>query len=202
MKFLDEPASNQSDPTVLELNLRAKSKKLQYSDMVVRSIENADKNPQKVDKWIFDINELHRNKPPVQVNYKKNMPEIDKLMEVWPPEVEALLNGTMYGGSGGGSGGSFILPSPDLEMTLMEYVRTLCALVDIPVYDNPVESLHVLFTLYVEFKNNPHFQDRFPDFVNNTADAKDGGNKGSNDSKRGAKYGGADVLEITGEDYA
>ena len=25
------------------------------------------------------------------------------------------------------------------------------------MYDNLVESLHVLFTLYLEFKNNPYF---------------------------------------------
>jgi intraflagellar transport protein 46 len=52
LKYLDEPSSNQSDPTVLELQLRAKSKKLQYGDVVVRSIENADKNPSKIDKWM------------------------------------------------------------------------------------------------------------------------------------------------------
>ena len=34
----------------------------------------------------------------------------------------------------------------------------MCALLDAPVYDgNYVESLHLLFTLYMEFKENPHF---------------------------------------------
>lgn len=198
MKFLDEPASNQSDPTVLELNLRAKSKKLQYSDMVVRSIEYAEKNPQKIDKWIHDINELHRNKPPVQVNYKKNMPDLDRLMEAWPPEIEALLNGIQS--SGGGGAGNFILPSPELDVSLVEYVKVLCSLLDIPVYDNPVESLHLLFSLFIEFKNNPHFQDRFPDYLNAAADAKDGGRGGGADNKNGAKYNGADVLEINNDD--
>lgn len=28
---------------------------------------------------------------------------------------------------------------------------------DIPVYDNLIESLHVLFTTFMEFKSNPHF---------------------------------------------
>lgn len=31
-------------------------------------------------------------------------------------------------------------------------------MLDIPVYDNPIESLHVLFTLLLEFKNNPAFK--------------------------------------------
>lgn len=28
---------------------------------------------------------------------------------------------------------------------------------DIPVYDNLIESLHVLFTTFMEFKSNAHF---------------------------------------------
>lgn len=69
LRYLDEPSSNQSDPTVLELQLRAKSKKLQNGDVVVRSIEGADRNPAKIDKWIQDIADLHRSKPPPQVLY-------------------------------------------------------------------------------------------------------------------------------------
>lgn len=38
------------------------------------------------------------------------------------------------------------------------YTKLVCSLLDIPVHDNPVESLHVLFTLYLEFKNNPIFK--------------------------------------------
>jgi intraflagellar transport protein 46 len=184
LRFLDEPASHQSDPTVLELQLRAKSKKLQYGDVVVRSIELADKNPQKIDKWIQDINDLHRSKPPPQVNYKKNMPDMDKLMEEWPEEFEALLNSTS-------------LPPPDLDLSLGEYAKVLCSLLDIPIYDNPVESLHLMFSLYLEFKNNPHFQSRLADAQ---ADEKhyDNNNRGNN---YGSKYGGADVLELEPSDY-
>jgi hypothetical protein len=47
------------------------------------------------------------------------------------------------------------LPSPELSLSLDEYVRVLCAILDIPVYEGSVnEALHVLFTLYMEFKNN------------------------------------------------
>ena len=173
LRHLDEPSSNQSDPTVLELQLRAKSKKLQYGDVVVRSIENADKNPSKIDRWIQDINELHRSKPPPQVNYKKNMPEIETLLEVWPTEFESMLE-------------TVSLPSPDLDVSLLEYTKTLCALLDIPVYENPIESLHLMFTLFIDFRNNPHFQSR----LGNYAEEKNG--------ERG--YGHADVLEID-QDY-
>ena len=33
----------------------------------------------------------------------------------------------------------------------------MCAVMDIPVYDNLIESLHVLFTTFMEFKSNAHF---------------------------------------------
>ena len=69
LKFLDEPCGSQSDPTVLELQLRAMSKKLQYGDVVVRSIENASMNPGAIEKWIHSIGDLHRSKPPPQVSY-------------------------------------------------------------------------------------------------------------------------------------
>ena len=68
LKFLDEPCGNQSDPTVLELQLRAMSKKLQYGDVVVRSIDNAAKNPVAIEKWIQSVQDLHRSKPPPQVH--------------------------------------------------------------------------------------------------------------------------------------
>jgi len=177
LRYLDEPSSNQSDPTVLELQLRAKSKKLQYGDVAVRSIEQAEKNPSKIEKWIQDINELHRSKPPPQVNYKKNMPEIEALMDVWPEEFEALLGNTP-------------LPSPDLDLSLAEYAKTLCTILDIPVYENPVESLHLMFTLFIDFRNNPHFQARLLD----QADGKERYERGGG--------GGADVLEINQGDEA
>lgn len=166
LKVLDEPAAIQSDPTVLELQLRAMSKKLQYGDVSVRSIENASKNPQQIEKWIQNIKELHRTKPPPQVHYKKNMPDIDTLMQQWPEDFEQALN-------------AMALPSPDLDLTLLEYTKVLCTILDIPVYENPVESLHLMFTLFSEFRGNAHFQ-----AMAAPEKAQDKG------------YGGADVLEL------
>ena len=173
LKFLDEPSSNQSDPTVLELQLRAQSKKLQYGDVAVRSIEQAAKRPEEIEKWIRSIQDLHRSKPPPQVNYRRNMPDIDAMLDMWPPEFESALDGLQ-------------LPSPDLDMTLSEYTRTLCAILDIPVYDNPIESLHMMFSVYMEFRNNPHFQARLAE--------QQGG--GPVDKEAGYKVGDADVMEI------
>ncbi|KAL4088461.1 hypothetical protein PRIC1_012881 [Phytophthora ramorum] len=143
LKMLDEPSLNQSDATVLDLQLRSTSKK-KHGDIVVRSIENAEKSPREIDRWIKSIADLHRTKPPPQVHYTKTMPDIESLMQVWPEEFEELLSKT-------------ILPSADLDMGLEQYVRVICALLDIPVHKNVYESLHVLFTLYLEFRSNQHF---------------------------------------------
>ena len=47
---------------MLELQLRAKNKKLQNGDVVVRSSEGADRNPAKIDKWIQDITAPSRHR--------------------------------------------------------------------------------------------------------------------------------------------
>ncbi|KAE9308798.1 hypothetical protein PF008_g20876 [Phytophthora fragariae] len=143
LKMLDEPSLNQSDATVLDLQLRSTSKK-KHGDIVVRSIENAEKSPREIDRWIKSIAGLHRTKQPPQVHYTKTMPDIESLMQVWPEEFEELL-------------GKTTLPSADLDMGLEQYVRVICALLDIPVHKNVYESLHVLFTLYLEFRSNQHF---------------------------------------------
>ena len=77
--------------------------------------------------------------------YSKAMPDIESLMQVWDPQFEEMLATTQ-------------LPSPMLDLNLEEYTRIVCSLFDIPVHQNSVESLHVLFTLFSEFKNNQHFQ--------------------------------------------
>lgn len=144
LKVLDEPAAQQSDPTVLELKLRASTKSSFGKDITVRSIENAAKNTPEVDRWIQSIEELHRTKQATEVQYKKNMPDIESLMQEWPPEFEEMLT-------------QVSLPGPQMEMKLEEYARVICAIMDIPVYDNLIESVHLLLSLYLEFKENPHF---------------------------------------------
>lgn len=49
------------------------------------------------------------------------------------------------------------LPSADMNMSVKEYANVICSIMDIPVYGSVVQSLHVLFTLYSEFKSNQHF---------------------------------------------
>ncbi len=149
LKVLDEPASHQSDPTVLDLQLRAISKKSNLEPMVVRSLEYADKNPREIQRWVESINDLHRSKPPPQVHYTKTMPDIERLMQVWPEQLEDMLK-------------TVKLPPPAIDLDVRDYARVLCAILDIPVHTNVTESLHVLFTLFSEFSSNQHFMNMDP----------------------------------------
>ena len=58
--------------------------------------------------------------------------------------------------------------------------QVLCNILDIPFYENPIESLHVMFSLYMDFKDNAHFQA--------------GGVEQGADAKLGMDFGGDDVL--------
>ncbi|XP_075630848.1 intraflagellar transport protein 46 homolog isoform X3 [Balearica regulorum gibbericeps] len=142
---LDEPSTKQSDPTVLSLWLTENSKQHNVTQIKVKSLENAEKNPKAIDSWIESISELHRCKPPATVHYTRPMPDIETLMQEWSPEFEELL-------------GKVGLPTADMNCDLAEYVDMICAVLDIPVYKSRIQSLHVLFSLYSEFKNSQHFK--------------------------------------------
>lgn len=146
LTVLDEPSACQTDPSVLDLQLRALSKEAHTSkSAVVKRLTDPDKNPKEIDSWIASVQELHRARPPPTVHYSRNMPDIESLMQEWPPEYEELLKEVR-------------LPSADLDCSLEEYATLVCVLMDIPVYKSKlVQSLHVLFTLYAEFKNSQHF---------------------------------------------
>ncbi|KXZ41654.1 hypothetical protein GPECTOR_340g77 [Gonium pectorale] len=174
LKVLDEPAAKQSDPTVLTLQLRQLSKEAPgaKADMVGR-LEHVDENKaKKIQQWIGSILDIHKAKPAASVSYSKRMPEIEALMQEWPPEVENFLK-TMR------------MPSGDVELDIKTYAKLVCTLLDIPVYDDPIESLHVLFTLYLEFKNNPIFRQHME--MENKLDGMAGGVPGA---------GAADVLGL------
>ncbi|XP_066495550.1 intraflagellar transport protein 46 homolog isoform X2 [Tiliqua scincoides] len=142
---LDEPSTKQSDPTVLSLWLTENSKQHNVAQIKVKSLENAEKNPKAIDSWIESISELHRCKPPATVHYSRPMPDIDTLMQEWSPEFEELL-------------GKVSLPTAEINSSLAEYADLICAILDIPVYKDHIQSLHTLFSLYSEFKNSQHFK--------------------------------------------
>ncbi|KAM5226936.1 intraflagellar transport protein 46 homolog isoform 3-T3 [Hipposideros larvatus] len=144
--LLDEPSTKQSDPTVLSLWLTENSKQHNITQhMKVKSLEDAEKNPKAIDTWIESISELHRSKPPATVHYTRPMPDVDMLMQEWSPEFEELL-------------GKVSLPTAEIDCSLAKYIDMICAILDIPIYKSRIQSLHLLFSLYSEFKNSQHFK--------------------------------------------
>ena len=145
---LDEPCANQSEPAVLHLQLRSQSKSADpRKQTVIKRIENSEKNPKSIEKWIEDMNQLHRSKHLPAVNLSKPMPDIDTLMQEWPPEVEDKLNEAQ-------------LDLSKLDCSVPEIVDIVCNLLDIPVDQNSrLEALHTLFTLFLEVRemNNRAF---------------------------------------------
>ncbi|NXW40257.1 IFT46 protein, partial [Nyctiprogne leucopyga] len=143
---LDEPSTKQSDPTVLSLWLTENSKQHNVTQQIkVKSLENAEKNPKAIESWIESISELHRCKPPATVHYSRPMPDVETLMQEWSPEFEELL-------------GKVGLPTAEMNCDLSEYIDMICAILDIPVYKSHIQPLHLLFSLYSEFKNSQHFK--------------------------------------------
>lgn len=147
LTVLDEPCAKQSEPAVLHLQLRAVAKQSSAKAVVVKKVECAEKNTKAIDRWIKDISDLHRSKPPPTVHYSKPMPDIDSLMQEWPADVEQQLQETG-------------LPVADLDCDLPRYVDIVCSLFDIPVYELRIQSLHVLFMLYSAVKSSQYINSR------------------------------------------
>lgn len=83
------------------------------------------------------------------MNYTKNMPDIETLMQEWHPDMEQAFRQIQF-------------PGPEIDMTVGDYARIICSMADIPVHKQGnnkavIESLHVLFTLFSEFRANQHF---------------------------------------------
>jgi len=177
LTVLDEPAAVQSDPTVMEMQLRMLSRVSNLPSAHVKSLPNAASNSKAITQWVSSLTELHRGKPPAVVTYAKNMPDIESLMQLWPAEFEETLNTVQ-------------LPSADLDVDLNTYARWICTLMDIPVYDSTVESLHVLFTLFSEFKTNQHFANQEEAYDMNAM------NSGYDDGVMRMDNAGADVMSF------
>jgi len=144
LTVLDEPAAVQTDRAALEMQLRAFTKKSGLAAQDVTSIDDAGANPAAIHKWIASVNELHISKPQTTIAFSKPMPDIEALMQVWPSEFEEMLNNVP-------------LPPANLDMSVEDYAKVCCSLLDIPVQDNLIHSLHTMCMLYSEFKGNQHF---------------------------------------------
>jgi len=80
------------------------------------------------------------------------MPEFDHLMSEMTPELEQALKEMAFPGS-------------EIDMHPNDYARIILSMLDIPVHKlannkSLIESLHVLFTLFSEFRQNQHFKNQ------------------------------------------
>ncbi|KAI4458496.1 hypothetical protein MML48_7g00013373 [Holotrichia oblita] len=142
LTVLDEPSVTQSDPALLHLKLRASSVNVSHTaNMVVKKVDNVEKNTKTIDKWIKDITDLHRTKTSPVVKYSELMPDIDDLMQAWPEKMETLLK--VHG-----------FPNHQSCPKLSQYIDIVCCLFNIPIYKNKIQSLHLLFSLYAAIKNS------------------------------------------------
>lgn len=159
LTIMDEPTPKGVDKYILEMEL-AETTKCKIDKFSVKSIPEAEKKPNEISDWINKINDLQKRKVPTVVEYSNKMPDVEGLMQVWPEKEESCLN-------------TYTFPDERLNISLDNYAKLVCNMLDIPVHKSEgkqsksiIESLHVLFTLYSEFKTNQHFQNQKEDNKN------------------------------------
>lgn len=116
---LDEPSSrNQSDATLLNLQLRAVSKDVNLSTKTESVIKIATSNKD-IDSWIQNIKQLHEttssSSTSVTLIHTQRLPDVEQLMQEWPEEFENALN-------------NYDIPSADLDCPLEEYLAIICGM--------------------------------------------------------------------------
>lgn len=116
LAVIDEPSSNQSDPILLNLRLKAIGKQVTSAiydeDMTIKTVSD----PKDIDTWISNIRSLHEataSMSNVMPLINTQLPEIEQLMQEWDPELEEIL-------------AERELPSADMDMTIEEYVTIAC----------------------------------------------------------------------------
>lgn len=151
LSVLDEPSADQSDPAAVDMQLRVihsssvSTAQLEPKRLVNTGTAESNSTAKEIDSWVRNISDIQRSKAPTTVNYSRPMPSIDALMQEWPDKVESQLKMVQ-------------LPTADLDCSLAEYADVLLALLDIPIHKSRIQSLHVMFSLYAEFKNSQHFK--------------------------------------------
>jgi intraflagellar transport protein 46 len=148
---IDEPIIDGVDPYILKLKLIDESKH-KVDRYEVKSIPLAEKNPKAIQNWIDKVTEMRKDKVSSSVTYSKNMPNIETLMQVWPEKMESSMKEISF-------------PDERLAIPVDNYAKIICNMLDIPIHKadagnakSLIEGMHVLFTLYSEFKQNQHFQ--------------------------------------------
>jgi Intraflagellar transport complex B protein 46 C terminal len=128
----------------------------------VRSIElhgvNRDAGTKAIHSWLNHVKESYSSRAS-DYTTKDMESEIERLMAQWPTEIDQALTDNevplvLI---------QVLLPSPDMDLTLKEYMQLCCNIVDIPVNDTPkkknarIQAAEQLIMLYSGFKMSQHF---------------------------------------------
>ena len=181
-RVLDEPGANQTDRAAFALRLRHAARLRGETllggggdggggggdeglpgDEGVACVAFPDRDPARLTSWIETVRGLHAGggagvsgpaspgptprsasvpAAAAPVRYSRNMPDVESLMQAWDGDTEAVLREVR-------------LPDETLPMPLRARAELACATLGVPVYENLVESMHVVFSAYLAFKNNP-----------------------------------------------
>eukprot|EP00804_Cyclotella_cryptica_P028630 CCRYP_008161-RA/>CCRYP_008161-RA protein AED:0.42 eAED:0.42 QI:0/-1/0/1/-1/0/1/0/162 len=134
--------ADQSNAAVIELQLRNWSKTQEGTRLAIRSISNAANFPQEIDRWIQSVEEIHEKEEPISAVWSDpDILRVKELMKPWPKELQQELQNS-----------DLRVPSPDIDLSLSEYARILCALNGIPVRDGSlIDSVHMMFRMFTSF---------------------------------------------------
>jgi intraflagellar transport protein 46 len=144
LTVLDEPTIACSNPQILKMHLREQFGLVSGDAYLGALPEKHEQRRKALDAFLASYDEIARARPAPTMAYTYRMPEIEELMQEWPEDMAGAL-------------ATLPLPGADIDLSLEEYARVLCAFLDIPVKGNIVESLHVFFTLYQRFGECGYF---------------------------------------------
>lgn len=146
LMILDEPSIGCSDPQIYRMKLREHYGLTSddQADGYIGFIEDPKDNSKALVSFLENYEEISKNRAPSNMIYSYKMPDISNLMEEWPESLIDCFE-------------TIPLPTGEIDLSCEDYFRVICAILDIPLQGNIIESLHFLFSLYQEFAKNPYF---------------------------------------------
>eukprot|EP01083_Nonionella_stella_P149233 473697_1 len=153
ISYLDEPILNQSDPSTFYLKLSNESKQVSmHKHTKISSIVDAEKNTNKIRNWIDNFKQIKDKSLSNNVNIDNlsNMPKVEELMQ---PFINEKFN-KYINDKRNEKEDVDIIPSHHINLSLKEYAKIICNILDIPVQNDDIStSLHLLFSTYAALQS-------------------------------------------------
>lgn len=134
-----------TDPAFLELQRRLLSRNYETKTSAIWSIEDARNNPEAIDQWIKCVQELQSMKQNSDFQNSHDFPSINELPRPLPKELRnEILSASEQ---------DIRVPDPNLDLSVEDYAKIICSLLDIPVDEGSIiSSVHTLFQLYLHLE--------------------------------------------------